>query len=487
MFVSDAYRKLMNDPVWGRECELIANIPHSIDAGPAVVGGAVRDLLMDRKIKDLDIATSWPDTARDLAVEFANVTRRRLVEYTHEQAIYRVVAKDDPQVDFTDPVGGDRESDLVRRDFTCNALALELTGDTKGELIDPTRGQIDIEKKIVRMTSAAVFTDDPLRLLRAFRFASQLGFKIDDLTLKAISENANRLRETAGERVQLELCDIFGSGNLRRLIESMDKSGVLHVLFPELSWQKGMDQNDYHHLDVWGHTLEVVDQMERIFKLREQILVPYRDKIREYLDFTYPSGHSRLSLIKLASLLHDIAKPHCRDVKEDGRVTFIGHERKGAELVREHMTGLKFAAYEREFVGTIIEGHLRPMLLTNEEAEKPRMAYRFFRDFGDAALAIILLSLADRYSAQGVKITSDHNERHVKTMAYFLDCLFNKTSVIVRPPQLVDGATLMHEFGLEPGPIIGLLLRRVQEAQVMNEIITRDDALEFCRKIISSN
>jgi len=486
MFVSEIYRKLMDDPVWGPECELIANIPSAIQAMPAVVGGAVRDLLLDRSIKDLDIATSVPDTARDLAAEFASSTRRRLIEYAHEQAIFRVVAKDNPQVDFTDPVGDMRIADLIRRDFTINAMALELTGGEKGEINDPTSGEDDIKNKVVRMTSPEVFIDDPLRLLRAFRFSGQLGFEIEPETLAAISVNANKLRESAGERIQIELCEILSSSPLHQLVELMDGNGVLHVLFPELAWQKGMEQNDYHHLDVWNHTLDAVDQIERLFELDEKILVPYSEKISEYINFIYPSGHSRKSLIKLATLLHDIAKPHCRAVREDGRVTFIGHERKGSELVREHLTRLKFPIYERDFVCTIIEGHLRPMIFTPEEHQKPRMAYKFFRDFQDASLAIILLSLADRYAAQGVKITKDHIERHVKTMDYFLDCLFNKTNLIVKPPQLIDGATLIHEFGLESGPMIGHLLRRVQEAQVMNEVSTREDAVNFCKKIISS-
>jgi len=485
MYITEAYKKLINDPIWGAECELIANIPHSMDAMPAVVGGAVRDLLMDRPVKDLDIATAHSGTARDLAAEFASVTGRRLIEYAHGQEIFRVVAKGTPQVDFTDPVGGTREADLIRRDFTINAFALEMTSENKGEFSDPTGGIEDIENRIIRMTSESVFKDDPLRLLRAFRFASLLDFQIDDETQKAISRHATGLRRTAGERIQLELCEIFSNDNIAGWIELMDDTGVLDILFPELSMQKGMEQNDYHHLNVWEHSLEAVRQIEGVFKLKEKILVPYKAKIEEYLNHVYPSGHLRLSLLKIAALLHDIAKPHCRAEREDGRVTFIGHERRGADLVREHFTRLKFPSYERDFVCTIIEGHLRPILLGSNETEKPRVAYKFFRDYEDASLGIILLSLADRFAAQGKKINQEHLDRHLKTMAYFLDCLFNKTDIIVKPPQLIDGGTLIHEFGIVPGPMIGHLLRRVQEAQVMNEVSTRDDALDYCRKILA--
>ncbi len=484
MAETKAYEKLMADPVWGPECRILSELRESARSRPAVVGGAVRDLLLGRPITDLDIATASSGTAGELAAAFAKATERKLIEYTHEQTIYRVVARDDPQVDFTDPIGGTREADLVRRDFSINALALGLVGEEKGRLVDPTGGAKDIASKVIRMSSEGVFDDDPLRLIRAFRFSSQLGFEIEDNTLETIHLMAVRLRDVAGERLQMELVEILASDGVAAQIESMDSVGLLRMLFPELVRQKGLEQNEYHHLDVWEHTLDGLRQIERVLNLDDDILRPYSDRIREYLDFTHPSGHSRRALIKLAMLLHDIAKPHCRVEQTDGRITFIGHERKGADLVGEHMIRLKFPTYERDFICTLIEGHLRPMLMRQDDRERPRVAFRFFRDYEDSSLAIILLSLADRLAAQGVRVTDDVNQMHRDTMAYLLDCLFNRTEIVVRPPQLVDGGTLIHELGLEPGPMIGHLLRRVQEAQVMGEVTTREGALEYCRGIV---
>ncbi|MCX6647072.1 MAG: hypothetical protein NTY09_12070, partial [bacterium] len=200
------YEILLNDPVWGREIRTLVSLPECESSLPVVVGGAVRDLLLGRKIKDLDISVASPETARGLASSFAEVTNRRLVEYSHEQTIFRVTGADQPQVDFTDPVGGTREADLIRRDFTINAMALGLVGTEKGILIDPTGGQYDLKNKIIRATSPEVFDDDPLRLLRAFRFAAHLGFAIDPGTLQEIKIRAIKLRDVAGERIQLELC-----------------------------------------------------------------------------------------------------------------------------------------------------------------------------------------------------------------------------------------------------------------------------------------
>ncbi len=487
MNVGDPYGKLMADEIWEPECAAISKLPGAISACPAVVGGAVRDLLLDRPIGDLDIATSKPGTAGDLAAAFARARRRRLVEYAHEQTIHRVVARDAPQVDFTDPVGGTREADLRRRDFTINAIAIGLVGDESGRLIDPTGGINDLESKLIRMTSPDVFDDDPLRMLRAFRFSTQLDFRIDDETLQAVSERALGLRKVAGERIQHEMLLMLSPDGVVDRVELMDSIGLLHPLFPELAMQKGMEQNDYHHLDVWEHTIEALRQIERVLALDEEIFQPYTDRIGEYIDFVYPSGHSRRSLIKLATLLHDIAKPHCRIVHDDGRVTFIGHEGRGSDLVREHLTRLRFPMYERDFVCTIIKGHLRPVLLGSDEIQRPKVAYKFFRDFEEVSLAIILMSVADRFSAQGVRITDEINQRHLRTMAYLLDCLYNKADLVVRPPQLIDGATLIHELGIEPGRLVGHLLRRVQEAQVMGEIGTREEALELCRGIVEES
>jgi len=483
MTANDAYKKLLADEVWGPECRVLSELPESESAKPAVVGGAVRDLMLGRAISDLDIATSHPDTAGVLAEAYANATHRKLVEYSHEQTIYRVVGRGTPQVDFTDPVGGTRDADLERRDFTINALALGLVGDEKRAVLDPTGGLKDIESKTVRMTSFHVFIDDPLRLLRAFRFSAQLGFAIDEGTIEAIKTHAIKLRDVAVERIQLELLAMMEPDGLADQVLLMETVGLTRVLFPELIMQKGVEQNDYHHLDVWEHTVDSLRQIEKVLGFDEEVLVPYKEKIVEYIEHRFPSGHSRKSLIKLAMLLHDIAKPHCRAVREDGRVTFIGHERRGADIVGDHLTHLRFPIHERDLVCRYIAGHLRPAILGRDEPDRPRVAYRFFRDYEDASLGIIMIALADRLAAQGKLVTPKILDRHRQAVSFLLDCLYNQTEIVVRPPQLIGGGTLIHELGLEPGPMIGHLLKRVQEAQVMGEVKTREDALNFCREI----
>ena len=485
MPANDPYEFLLNDPVWGDEIRTLVSLPESVSSMPVVVGGAVRDLFLGRVIKDLDISVAHPDTARNLALAFAEKTNRRLVEYSHEQTIYRVTGVDKPQVDFTDPVGGTREKDLYRRDFTINAMALGLIGDEKGQVFDPTDGCGDLSRRLIKITSPEVLDDDPLRLLRAFRFAAQLGFEIDPDTLAEIRIRGVMLRDVAGERIQLELCLALDPDGSDEIILLMDEQGIIRALFPELSMLKGVLQNDYHHLDVWEHTIDAVQQIEKVLRLEDPSLVPYTDKLKEYLDVEYPSGHSRRSLIKLGMLLHDIAKPHCRGIREeDGRITFIGHERRGADLVRDYLTHFRFPGYERDFVCALVEGHLRPGFLIPKNTERPKVAYRFFRDYDEASVGIILVSLADRLAAQGEMVTEEINERHRKAADYLLDSLYNRTELVVRPPQLIDGGTIMHELKIPPGPMIGHLLRRVAEAQVMGEVETREDALEFCRGIV---
>jgi hypothetical protein len=145
---------------------------------------------------------------------------------------------------------------------------------------------------------------------------------------------------------------------------------------------------------------------------------------------------------------------------------------------------LRFPAYERDFVCRVVQGHLRPSALCREGADRLRIAYRFFRDYDDSALAIALVSLADRLSAQGPRVSEEVNRRHREAISFLLKSLFDRTEIVVRPPTIIDGGTLIHELGLEPGPIIGHLLRRVQEAQVTGEVSTKEEALELCRKVI---
>lgn len=482
----NAYSLLMRDPRWSGNINAISNLPSAPVAMPAIVGGAVRDAVLGRSIRDIDIATGSPGTAGKLARQFAESTGSHYVEYSHHQTIYRVVAKDEPQFDFTDPVGGDRESDLKRRDFTINSMALEIIGTGKGILIDPCGGMGDLQKKIVRINNPDVLDNDPLRMLRAFRFSGELGFSIDPGTIDEIKKRVPLLRNVSGERIQLELLLALEPENAAGRILELADSGILFTLIPELSMQVDVGQNSYHHLDVWRHTLEVVRIFEKVLSLEDDLLQPYRDRLDEYINFKYQSGHSRRSLMLLGALTHDIAKPHTKETREDGRITFIGHERLGAEFMKEILDRLRFPHYEIDFIKDMIQGHLRPGMITHEKKSRPKIAYRFFRDFEDAAVAIILLSIADRSAAQGEMVTEEINRRHLESVSFLLECYYDKTDIVVRPPTLIDGTVLIEKLNLEPGPIIGNLLNRVAEAQVMGEISTPDEALAFCRAITLS-
>ncbi|MFH1675493.1 MAG: HD domain-containing protein, partial [bacterium] len=463
----------------------IINLAKSGSYHPLVVGGAVRDLILDRKISDIDIVTEKSGTAKKLASDFARATNRKLIEYTHEQTIYRVVAQNQPQIDFTDPVGGTLESDLARRDFTINAMALDLTGENAGVIVDPSNGLDDLKNGIIRMSNENVFDDDPLRMLRAFRFAAELGFKIDPDTFDAIKPRVVKLGGVAGERIQLELLAIMAPDGLSDRIIPMDDAGIWDVLFPEIGKQKNCDQNAYHHLNVWEHSLETIRELEKILTFDEKIFEPFRERLREYIDYVYPSGHKRVSLMKLAMFLHDIAKPHCKGAREDGRITFIGHEKLGSEFVYDYLDRLKFPNYEKDFVRDIIKGHLRPIAVSMEQANKFKAAYGFVKAYGDTSTAITIISLADRYSAQGPLVTEEINDSHREAVRFLLECFYERSGVAVRPPQIIDGNTLIKELKIQSGPIIGYLINRVREEQVMGQLKTKEDALEFCRRIIS--
>ena len=458
-----------------------------------VVGGTVRDALLGRRTGDLDLAVdrdaiSW---ARTIAAQVGG----HFVLLDDARGSARVVL-DDNELSHIDvaELRGSIAEDLRHRDFTVDALAVSLGADA---LIDVTGGLADLDAWLVRMTGTQIFGDDPLRLLRAVRIASELGFEIEADTAAEVRRHAARVNEAAAERRRDELARIFELDEVYPALGLLDDLALLDALLPELTVGRGITQPEQHHAyDVFEHNLRAVEAMDIMLAPSEPTTVTawiWRStwktfgwceaEIRTYLDEEMSEGRSRRALLKMAALLHDIAKPQTRSEDHAGRVRFFGHADAGAEVARKIMRRLRFSSREAAFVSLLVAEHLRPVQLAQVGAAPTRRAlYRFFRDLGDAAPAVLLLALADAAAARGPKMTSDGWSRHVGYMNSLL-VRSKEEEGIVDPPRLLTGRDIMTELGVSEGPVIGRLLEALREAQAAGEVADVDGALEFVERL----
>jgi poly(A) polymerase len=403
-----------------------------------LVGGSVRDMLMGKELTDFDFATSFPpqktrqilnkNKIKTFPVGWAfgtvgaviNDKEIHITTYRKKET-YRLRNRK-PIVEF----GKSLEEDLKRRDFTINTLAIS----PEGKIIDTYNGSKDLKEKLIRTPSNPdeSFEDDPLRILRAFRFQSQIGFRIENATYKAIKRNAFRIMYISEERIQQEMNKLLlGESVVKALADMMDAT-VLNFFIPELYPLKNLHQeSNHHHKDVWMHTLKVVENTPK-----EEIL-------------------------RWAALLHDIAKPYVK-VEDKNGIHFHRHEELGSKMAYSILSRLKFPKSWREDISFLIARHMRANLYTKEWTDSA--VRRFIRETGSRLEKVLTLSRCD--------ITSYRKEK-VREKLKLLDELGERIKALKSVKELkcpISGDEIMKKFKLSPGPTIGKI-----KDSIMNEII----------------
>ncbi len=459
-----------------------------------VVGGYVRDALLGRETADVDIAIEGDalSTGKEMAAAFGGT----FVPLDLRNKVARVVLKDAVIRDIDlSSFRGKIETDLSRRDFTIDAMALDLDEIASGSpivLIDPFRGRDDLDRGIIRSVSATALADDPVRVLRGVRLAAELGFAIDHDTATQTKESAGLLKGVAGERLREELLRLFDSSRGGHFLFTLDELGLLTALIPELKAARGVTQPAEHHWDVFTHSIVTVTAIDFILRqglwdypssariLRE---VPWPPVCTEYFASSVGSGSTRRTLLKLAALLHDISKPQMKAPDTKGRIRFIGHHTEGAEVAGRIMERLRFSTREIKFVTTLTAFHLRPTQMGHPPTR--HAIYRYFRDAGDAAIDTLYLSLADHLATRGPSLIPEYWKEHAETVRVVLEEHFRKKSE-PPPAKLLDGNDLINIFGMKPGPALGKLLEKVREAQATGELTTRQQALDYARADIEA-
>lgn len=448
-----------------------------------LVGGYLRDLFLRRESFDFDFAVDKG------AIKFSRSVAERLkgdfVILDKEHGSARVIVKKENTnytFDFTDFRGRDINEDLSLRDFTINAMALDLICLKKAvseELIDPYSGKSDIKKGLIKAVNNRAFCDDPLRILRVFSLSAVLKFKIDGPTLKLAQESRDGIFSVSSERVREELFKVLAVPNAADFFRKMDNLSILEKIIPEINIMRGIEQGPYHHLDVLGHSFEAVSQIEKLFSELKR-----NKKVSAYLDEVIAAEHTRRQVLKLAAFLHDIGKPDALTF-EEGKTKFHGHEHVGRRLASTICDRLKLSGKEKDAIKAMILWHLRPGYLADNPDISERAIFRYFRDTDSEGVSILILSMADQRSTRGPLTHKESRVRHEKTCLWLMREYFRRKEE-KRLPKLITGVDLIKKLRLNPGPIFKEILIQVEEEQAAGEITTKKKALELARQIVAA-
>jgi tRNA nucleotidyltransferase/poly(A) polymerase len=465
-----------------------------------LVGGAVRDALLNRISHDLDF--SVPKNAIAIARRVASALNADFYILDESFDTARVIVTADngarDVLDFASFRGADLNADLRGRDFTINAIAFDLRAQT---ILDPLNGGMDLRAKKIRACSETALKDDAVRILRAVRQASSFGFKIMPETRNAMKEAASLLQKISPERLRDELFKILDGSRPDVSLRALEMLGVFPYLLPELSEMKGFEQSAPHIYDVWEHTLSVLHHLDEIIadlapgysadKTNDMLtglltlrLGRYREQFAAHFAKSLNADRSVRALLFFAALYHDVSKPATKSVDETERIRFFDHEQIGAKVAFERARAFNFSNDELERLQTVIQNHMRFHYFTSrmegEKHEPSRKAiYRFFRDVGEGGVDLVLLGLADLRGTRGHTLTQESWVAALDVARILLENYWEKPQEAIAPPRLIDGNDVIKKYNIQPGPLVGQILEVVREAQAAGKVSTREEALEF--------
>ncbi|HUE98763.1 MAG TPA: HD domain-containing protein [Anaerolineales bacterium] len=473
-----------------------------------LVGGAVRDMLLERLAPDLDFAL--PSNGIALARRVANALKADFMALDEQRDTGRIIITESEGkrnfLDFATYRGKDLEEDLRARDFTINSIAFDLHAQT---LIDPLNGASDLREKVIRACSPRSLSDDPVRILRAVRQAAAFEFKIELETRRAMKQAASLLPNISPERQRDELFKMLEGPKPDASMRALEMLSIFQYLLPELTALKGVEQSPPHLYDVWEHTLSVLGHLESILAalapgydaddtndlftgLLTLRLGRFRDQFARHFAHSLNTDRSVRAALFFAALYHDVQKPATKSRDEAGRIRFFDHDVKGAEVAEGRGRTFHLSNDEIERVRAIVQHHMRFHFFTsrlevNKQEPSRKAIYRFFRDAGKAGVDLVLLGLADLRGTRGPALTQETWTAALDVARILLENYWEKPQETIAPPRLLNGNELMSELGLEPGRIVGQLLEVIREGQATGKIENRDQALELARQYLRNS
>ena len=436
--------------------KVISELSDETQINAFLVGGCVRDLMLNPLAESIDVDIMVEGDGIDFAEKLARkINVPKIVpfkkfatakipfkEYEIEVASARLEKYDESSRSPSEVVMSNIEDDLLRRDFTLNAMAVSLNKENFGEFFDPFNGMEDLSNKILRtpLDSDTTFSDDPLRMMRAAYFASKLSLDIDPSCLESIKNNAERITIVSQERKTNELLKILGTKKPSIGLNILQEAGLMEFVFPEIAVMYGLDQsNEYHHKDIFYHTLEVVDNAAQL-----------SDKLD----------------LRLAALVHDIAKPKTRRLSKSKGYTFYGHDDVGARMLKGISSHMKFSNSTRDYIAKLTALHLRPISLAKKDVTDSAIR-RLIVDAGEEIDDLMKLCRADITTKNPKNITKylGNFDRVEKRMNEVIE--IDKLKAFQSP---VRGDEIMKMFDLGPGKEVGKIKTMVEDAIINGEI-----------------
>ncbi len=461
----------------------LERVANRLESDMYLVGGTVRDWLLQILPNDLDFTVGC-DAVRCCRALIHELNGGTFVPLgAAEEDAGRVVWKG-LTIDFSRFREGTStiEEDLRLRDFTLNSMGISFASFMNGaeplELIDPLKGLDDLQNGILRACPNA-FTSDPLRMLRGYRLWARFGFHCEPETLAAIEEHIALLSQVSTERVSYEMDLIMASSRSHEVIAAMAESTLLFQVITELSEGVGLSQPESHHLDVFGHSLSALGNMEKILENPAD----YYPECAEYL-VEYLEQPSITEILKWGALLHDLGKPVTRKVREDkdGRITFYNHDEVGRKLVQNLGRRLRWSNEKRDRVAALTGMHMHPFHLCNvrrKQGLSKKACLKLAKRAGGDLIGLFLLSMADSLAGKGDTKPDAMEEELSELLCEVLETYTKDIQPALSGPRLITGKDLIDIFALQPGPFFSELLEELQVAQVEGDVSSREEALQW--------
>jgi tRNA nucleotidyltransferase/poly(A) polymerase len=465
---------------------LVTRVRAALEAGgggPAwVVGGAVRDAVLGLEVGDVDLAV--PGDPEPVARRIASDFDGHAFELSAEFPTWRAGDRENRwQVDVATLRGPSITEDLALRDFTVGAMAVNLL---TREGLDPNGGMEDLARGIIRVVGPGSFPEDPLRLMRAARLAAQFGWQIDPETLVLGRESAKRSREPAGERSLSELCRLMAARDPVAGLAAMEGLGLFETLLPEVGEMRGVVQGPNHHLDVYGHTVEVLEGVLRIESELDRFVGVNAAAVADLLREPLADGVTRSTGLRLAALFHDCAKPATR-TEADGFISFRGHDQAGAETVLEVFARLKSSRRLAGYVADLTRNHLILGFMVPERPLPRGRIFDYLRQTEPNAIDLTLLTVADRLAARGS--SSVAGQEMVSGHLALAEEMIGEALAWREqgpPARLLPGGELADQLGIRPGPELGRILESLDRAVFCGEVGSATEAVEYARRLLDS-
>jgi len=469
-----------------------------------VVGGAVRDRLLKRPLWDMDLVTPYDPSA--LAEKVARLMEGKSFVLDDKFKIYRIHLKVKGvksghrtfvntdvrcpdltpfQIDFSQMVQGQLDQDLDRRDYTINSMAVPLTAWLTSHwhksIIDRHKGLVHLRKKKLIPVLKSMIDNDPLRILRLFRIGAELQFSVPEPTQKLIRAKRHLATKPSPERIRDEFLKFFSATPCHPYLALMDQCGVLEVFLPEVKALRKTAHSYYGKDGVLHHSLQTVQILEDLITNLKSWFPRSHKKMRAYMNENR-SGYPRSAHLKWGALLHDIGKPETAEMR-DGRLRFFDHEYRGAEKIPTLGKRFRWATDEVDRYARLVRHHMRPGNLAAQKHITDKALHRFFRDLGDDAIGMLLISLADHLTYLTPHQREKRSSAHELLTLKMINRYYNQKQKVL-PPRLLDGYDIMKAFRLKPSPLIGTLLTELTEAQSEGHIKTKEAALQYLKTVI---